>query len=367
MFYAADSNPAMPLKGNPPGSLWLQRVCTENAKKGDDERRLQDDLGDGDNTTHSMKKILIAFDDSPGAEAAMLDLVRGGLPEACDARVLTIADVWLPPDPLKAEPVFPDRVSASRTEARQHAVVALEAAKEISKRGAVRLHGLFPKWTIHPASHADSPAWGILAESRRWSADLIVIGSHGRSPLQKFFLGSVSHKVAAEAECSVRVFRAQHRDSDPSLRILIGVDGSGDADAAIEEALSRHWPASTRFQLVSVVDNKLKTAAVGDGGIFPAQHSLERIEDWLGPFLAERAARFEQRRFTATTHILEGDPKAELLRQAEEWEADGIFLGARGLQHGNRLYLGTLVSAVAARARCTVEIVRPRRAAEPAK
>ena len=59
------------------------------------------------------------------------------------------------------------------------------------------------------------------------------------------------------------------------------------------------------------------------------------------------------------TQLLKGDPKHELLTQAEAWEADAIFIGARGLHHGGRLALGTMASAVAARAHCSVEIVRP--------
>ena len=59
------------------------------------------------------------------------------------------------------------------------------------------------------------------------------------------------------------------------------------------------------------------------------------------------------------TQLLKGDPKHELLAQAEAWEADAIFIGARGLHHGGRLALGTMASSVAARAHCSVEIVRP--------
>jgi nucleotide-binding universal stress UspA family protein len=59
------------------------------------------------------------------------------------------------------------------------------------------------------------------------------------------------------------------------------------------------------------------------------------------------------------THLLSGDPKRELLGHAQAWEANTIFLGARGLHHGGRLALGTTASAVAARAHCSVEIARP--------
>ena len=61
---------------------------------------------------------------------------------------------------------------------------------------------------------------------------------------------------------------------------------------------------------------------------------------------------------TVETDIFEGDPKHVLLREAENCEADCIFLGARGLQHGNRLFLGSTANGVAARAHCSVEIVR---------
>lgn len=303
-----------------------------------------------------MNKMIVAYDGSPGSEAAMMDLVRGGFPEICEAKVLTIADVWLPPDP--AEPPFPDRVAASRLEARRHALDAVAAAGNISFSGAERLRILFPKWTVHNVSHADSPAWGILAEARRWGAGLIVIGSHGRTPLQKFFLGSVSHKVAAEAPCSVRVFRPQGRNQDPALRIVVALDGSDDSDAAFNEVLDRKWPAETKFQLVTVIDPRLKAAPIADAGVMLPEQD-ESAEDWVPSLLARRAVPLQERNFEVSTHILEGDPKAALLRHAEHWRADAIFLGARGLQHGDRLYLGTFASAVVSRAHCTVEIVRP--------
>jgi nucleotide-binding universal stress UspA family protein len=59
------------------------------------------------------------------------------------------------------------------------------------------------------------------------------------------------------------------------------------------------------------------------------------------------------------TFLLRGEPNHELLAHAQSWESDVIFLGARGLHHGGRLALGTTASAVATRAHCSVEIVRP--------
>ena len=56
-----------------------------------------------------------------------------------------------------------------------------------------------------------------------------------------------------------------------------------------------------------------------------------------------------------------GDPKRELPRAAEEWEADCIFVGSMGFSNRfERFVLGSVSAAVAARAHCSVEVVRNR-------
>jgi nucleotide-binding universal stress UspA family protein len=47
----------------------------------------------------------------------------------------------------------------------------------------------------------------ILDEAERWSADLIVVGSHGRRGLKRLWLGSVSQAVVSQAKCSVEIVR----------------------------------------------------------------------------------------------------------------------------------------------------------------
>jgi nucleotide-binding universal stress UspA family protein len=49
---------------------------------------------------------------------------------------------------------------------------------------------------------------GILDSAAEWGADLIVVGSHGNSGIQRFLLGSVSEFVARHAKCSVEIVRA---------------------------------------------------------------------------------------------------------------------------------------------------------------
>jgi nucleotide-binding universal stress UspA family protein len=58
-----------------------------------------------------------------------------------------------------------------------------------------------------------NPKEVILEESKKWNADLIVVGSHGRHGFKRFLLGSVSEAVAMNAHCSVVVVRDSTRRS----------------------------------------------------------------------------------------------------------------------------------------------------------
>jgi nucleotide-binding universal stress UspA family protein len=60
----------------------------------------------------------------------------------------------------------------------------------------------------------------------------------------------------------------------------------------------------------------------------------------------------------ANASVVDGDPRKELLRASEQWNAAAIFVGARGLGRFERLLLGSVSTAVVTHARCTVEIVR---------
>jgi nucleotide-binding universal stress UspA family protein len=64
---------------------------------------------------------------------------------------------------------------------------------------------------------------------------------------------------------------------------------------------------------------------------------------------------------TVSAAVLTGNPKQVLVRHAEEFGADCIFTGATGFSNPiERFLVGSVSSAVAARAHCSVEVVRAR-------
>lgn len=303
-----------------------------------------------------MKKIIIAFDGSPGAETAVADMIRAGLPDRAEAKVLTIADVWLPPAPIGGDEIFPGRANVAA--AYEKATELLRKAKKTSIQGAQMVHQFFPNWNITNLARAESPAWGIVAEARKWHADLIVIGSHGRTPLERFFLGSVSHKVVAEAACSVRIVRPRGDLASPPIKLLIGLDGSDESRHAVDEVAQRQWPAGTHVELVTVIDPKLRSQMLAHHPPFGDPAAFEKFEDAIQLSLEKAHEKLTRQELRVQCHMFEGDPKHLLLQKAAHWKINAIFLGARGREHGDRLYLGTLASAVCTRAHCTVEIVR---------
>jgi nucleotide-binding universal stress UspA family protein len=201
----------------------------------------------------------------------------------------------------------------------------------------------------------------VLNKAAEWKADLVALGSHGRSTLERLFLGSVSQKVAAEAVCSVRIARPRKRIHHERLRVAVAVDGSQESLGAVRSVASRIWPEFSEFRVVAVVDPRMETA-IGWPDVYAAPWIQARdasAKEAVCRMLEHSAKVLDDAGLGVETHLLSGDPKRELVTHAESWEADNIFLGARGLHHGGRLALGTMASSVAARAHCSVEIVRP--------
>lgn len=310
-------------------------------------------------------KLLIAYDGSRCADAALDDLTHAGLPVKGEALVISVAEVWLPPPPPSSFEIVEMAVTAKGPIALERKYMAssravVEAA-ELATKAAARFQANFPEWIVKHEAVWGSPNWEIFSRAEEWNADLIVVGSHGRTVLGRFFLGSISQWLLNEARCSVRVARGKIDEPDFPVRLIVGLDGSQNADAAVEEIARRNWPEKSEVRVV-VVDQPLEPTVVGEF-IPPVRHSVEDCnieESEHSRKLAEDAAqKLRAKGLRAEAQLKMGDPKQVLVRLAEDWRADCIFLGATGLTNRvERFLLGSVAGAVASRAHCSVEIVR---------
>jgi nucleotide-binding universal stress UspA family protein len=303
-------------------------------------------------------KVLIAYDGSSCAEAALNDLPCAGLPQEAEALMLSVAEVFLPPS--SPTPAFPAHVPPAVQRAWAQATHALDDAHTLAQQARARLLTLFPAWDVGAEACADSPAWAIIKKAETWQPDLIVVGSHGRSALGRFVLGSVSQKVLTEAHCAVRIGRQRRQAATGPLRLLLGIDGSPDAAAAVQTVAARQWPVGSAVRLVTALDARMCTALAfmrlpeETGAV--AQDTEASVG--MAQTLDAMAAPLRTQGLTVSSVVKEGDPKHVLLDEAEQWEADSLFVGARGLSRVERFLLGSVSAAVAARAPCSVEVIR---------
>lgn len=301
-------------------------------------------------------KILIGYDGSSYADAAIDDLRKAGLPRRAEALVLFAADVFLP---AGRDASIPKAIKASIQRSRAAARNQVKQARTSARQASRKIKSMFPAWNVKSESVADSPAWALLKKAETWKPSLIMVGAHGHSKLGRF-LGSVSQMVLIQASCSIRVGRASPSPKGEKLRILIGIDGSPDSKATVKAILTRSWPSGAKFLLVSVIDPKKSTfierLASEDLPWFLEQTDDER--EIIGRMLESFAKKLRERNKDVTCRIREGDPKRVLVKEAEAWQADCIFMGARGLTHLKRFFIGGVSTAVAAQAHCSVEVVR---------
>ncbi|HEU0184074.1 MAG TPA: universal stress protein [Blastocatellia bacterium] len=285
-------------------------------------------------------KILVAYDGSECADAALDDLRRAGLPADSRVKVLSVLESWMPPP--------------SGLEIVEH-VDGDQEYLSLARRAGLRLVSMESVWDVETETGAGSPATVIIKRADEWDADLIVVGSHGRSALGRFFFGSVSQKVLRESGRSVRVARGRIEEPGAPVRLVIGVDGSEGADAAVEAAAARKWPAGSEARIVS---------ATWAAPQVTSQRMVGPITNWI----LEEKARVQKMidkdidkltlaGLKTDAIVKDGDPKSLLITEAESWGADCVFVGARGLGRVERFMLGSVSSAVAARAHCSVEVV----------
>src|SRR5262249_50941771 len=260
-------------------------------------------------------KILIAYDGSEGAESAIEDLMRAGLPRRAEAIVMTIAEELIP---------APTSIGGVATTFGKNLLEEEKDSMSLARRARSRIQELFPGWEILAEAGIGSPGSEIIAKADEWRPDLIVVGSHGRTALGRLFFGSVSQKVINAAHCSVRVARGRIVEPDAPARIIVGVDGSEEADAAVDEIASRDWPDGSE---VRIVNSAWTIPAASDPG------TAVNLAEWI--------ARETER----VNKVLEG--AAEKLGSAgvegflivEKKEAEALLCGGAGELMAGRLFV----------------------------
>jgi nucleotide-binding universal stress UspA family protein len=307
-------------------------------------------------------KVLLAYDGTGGAKQALEDLKRNraGLPAETEVAVLTVAEALS----VEGAPSFgayglgdmPITESQLRyIEAARR--LALKRARKTAQEAARQLQARRPAWKVQAAAVAGPVAWSIIKWAETWKPDLLVVGVYGRGPVGRFVLGSVAQSLVREAGCAVRVVRGRVGKPDESASLIIGLDGSAGAMAAVEAVAARKWPPGTAVRVVTALD----AALTANGMTLPFERGYEPT--WVRRRIDEAVRRLRGAGLAVTPETRRADARKALIAEARRWGADGVFVGARGLTGIRRFLLGSVSTAVAMGAPCTVEVARPARRA----
>ena len=112
-------------------------------------------------------KILIAYDGSDCANAALEDLPRAGLPREAEVLIMSVADVFLPPSSSPAPPL-PADVPVAVQRAWAQAAHAVDEARALAQHARTPLLTAFPTWDVCAEACADSPAWAVVKKADTW-------------------------------------------------------------------------------------------------------------------------------------------------------------------------------------------------------
>lgn len=212
--------------------------------------------------------------------------------------------------------------------------------------------------TEAPSAHRE-----ILAQARRLAADLIVMGTHGRSGFERLLLGSVTEKVLRTSNVPVLTVPSAAPDvvpvgRGPFQRILYATDFSSGSESALRYAASLAEHGAAQLILLHVVEPLPAgyDPAVGftfDVGTFEAslvESGRTKLREWVPDPL----------RLGCDTDdvVTRGKAYVEILRVAAERQADLIVLGVHGRNALDRLVFGSTTEHVVRRATCPVLTVR---------
>src|SRR5688500_14795184 len=131
-------------------------------------------------TLHSKRRVLLATDGSATSAVAAVAVAERPWPEGSEFKIVSVEEPW---------------AIQSRTLDPQEAV---NSAEQVLTSAGLNASGAVLSGNVKEV---------ILEEARKWDADLIVVGSHGRRGIKRLLFGSVYDAIAMHAHCSVVVVR----------------------------------------------------------------------------------------------------------------------------------------------------------------
>lgn len=298
-------------------------------------------------TSKPFARMLLTTDGSPSAQQATEVAAKIAKSFESDVTVLSA----LPSLGGTAAPkgkIYSEMMSRADSNVAEAASVFKKAGVTVSEKEVPRGRG--------------SVVETIVEQAAKEATSLIVMGTRGLGGLKRVVLGSVSSGVAEHASSSTLVVRTGKRGGGGIARILVAIDGSANAQRALEVAADLAHGLGAELRIAHVVFVPTMYWSMGVPGSAIPTDQIEKDAAKVAQDLLSKASKFAEGRGVV-------DPKEELvtdlvspaqgiLQLAERDSADVIVVGTRGNGGFKKLLLGSVANSILHYADCSVLIVK---------
>jgi len=293
--------------------------------------------------------IAVGVDLSPSSQLAVAQAMS--LARHDGAKIVLIHVGLVPEQPEGIPP------SMRETAARYHGILLERLGAERGELEALRQRLLGQGVEISHVVVDGFPDTAVAETAKEVGADLIAVGTHGRTGVSRVILGSVAEKTVRLAESSVLVARGAPDAAEGGFhRVLVGTDFSPLADKAVERAVAVAAPGAM-IEVVHAWHVPLDLSP--EGSVAPVlaelRESLDADSDRAG---AELVAAWKARGVTVRYTPIEAPASGALTERAEAIAADLVVVGSHGRRGLRRFFLGSVAEATVRHAPCSVLVAR---------
>ena len=300
------------------------------------------------------RKLLVGIDFSPLSEVALdhasriAGRHRAEVILAHAGTVLDPADTALAPESAalaEYQRIVMDHQADSRAR-------LAELAREVTARGIRASELLLDGF----------PDSALVDGAEQVDADLVVLGTHGRTGLERLLLGGVAERVVRLCRRHVLVTRRLPDGHPGYKRVLVATDFTPVADRALDAALALVEPGGVVEVIhawhLPAFSGTLLPGAMSDAALEPVRSSVDQgARDKLDDFLAGRAAAAQAAQVVTQALVVNEPPAKAITARAEEGGHDLVVLGGHGRRGLRRWILGSVAEATVRHAPCSVLVV----------
>ncbi len=225
----------------------------------------------------------------------------------------------------------------------------MDAGQRVVERARTLLPADIP--SVKAVCEVERASSFIVEQAKALKVDLVVVGTHDRSRITEFFVGSVSHHVLLQSGTTTMLVK---RDAVPVRRVLLAVEGPDDAGRI------RRWMAAHPFRnpvhvtVVSAVPplHRMLEPHIVVGLQTMTEENLRRAQT----LVKETAGALASAQVTTEAEVQTGDPVETVSAMAEQY--DLLVVGSHGRTGLDRLLLGSVSHGLVHRAPVSVLVVR---------